>query len=70
MVNQNYFSQEECNYDCFLKYRNVSNYLDNVNYYVKDGKLYVYKPFVIYSIYDEEEYFTEDSYKFLIAKED
>ena len=70
LVNQNYFSQEECNYDCFLKYRNVSNYLDNVNYYVKDGKLYVYKPFVTYSIYDEEEYFTEDSYKFLIAKED
>ena len=70
LVNQNYFSQEECNYACFLKYRNVNNYLDNVNYYVKNAKLYVYKPFVIYSIYDEEEYFTEDSFKFLIAKED
>ncbi len=64
-----YYDERECDYDCFLTYREIDNYLDDVVYYVDNGKLIAYKAFVFYSIYGEEEYFKEDHFKFLIAKE-
>ncbi len=68
LLKNNYYVEEECNYKCFLKYREVDNYLDNISYYIKNGNLYAYRPFIIYSIFGEEEYFTEDSYKFLLVE--
>lgn len=68
LVSEGYFHQEECPYNTFLKFRGVTNYLDNVNYFVKDGDLVVYKPFVYTSIYDEEDYFEEDDFIFLIVE--
>ena len=65
-----YYDEKECNYDCFLKYREIDNYLDNVVYYVNNGKLIAYRPFIFYSIYGEEEYFKEDNFKFVVAKKE
>lgn len=68
LIEKEYFHIEECNYNCFLKYRDVSNYMDNVVYYVKDGDLIAYKPFVFHSLYGEENYFKEEDYKFMIVQ--
>lgn len=70
IVEEEYYSEEECSYSCFLKYRAVDDYLDDVSYYVKDGNLIAYKPFVFYSIYGEEEYFKDKHFEFLIVKKD
>ena len=42
--------------------------MDDVSYYIENGNLVVYKPFVFYSIFGEEEYFKEDDFKFMIVK--
>lgn len=61
---ENYFD-DECDYDgCFMDIRGIknNNYMENVNYYIKDGNLYVIKPFNIYSIYNEEEFFSTSDF--------
>ena len=68
LVKQKYYVKEECDYKCFLKYKGIKNYNDNINYYIKDGNLIVYKPFVFYSIFNDEEYFTIDKFEFLIVE--
>ena len=60
-LNKGYYSGE-CDYNCFLYFRGDKDYLDNIHYYIKNNKLYVYKAFNVYSIYDEEKYFTEDDF--------
>lgn len=67
LVKERYYATNECSYDCFLKYRGVTNYLDYVSYYIKDGKLIAYKTFIAHSIFGEEEYFTDEDFEFEIA---
>lgn len=52
----------ECDYNCFLYFRGDKDYLDDIYYYIKNNKLYVYKAFNVYSVYDEENYFTENDF--------
>ena len=61
-----YLVPQQCDYQCFLNWRGVDNYMDNVYYYVKNGKLVAYKAFTIYSVFGEEDYFTDSSYEFNI----
>ncbi len=68
VTEKGYVEEEECDYECFLKYKEVDDYLDDVSYYIENGNLVVYKPFVFYSIFGEEEYFKEDDFKFMIVK--
>ena len=70
LVKEGYYIPEECDYKCFLGYRDVSNYLDNVNYYVKNGNLIAYRPFVFYSIFGDEEYFEAKHFEFLLVETD
>ncbi len=65
-VKKGYLDKNECNYKCFLEMRNITNYLDNVNYYIEEGSLVVYKAYDVYSIYGEEEYYTRNDFKFII----
>lgn len=69
IVKQGYYTSSECSYECFLKWRGVTNYLDDVSLYVKEGKLVAYKTFVAHSMFGEEEYFNDESFEFLIANE-
>lgn len=56
-----------CDYNtCFLNLRGISNYIDNANYYIENGKLVVYKAYNVYSSYKEEEYYTRNDFKFVI----
>lgn len=68
IVADGYYHANECNYECFLNYRNVQNYMDNVSYYVKDGNLIAYKPFIFFSIYGEEDYFKDEDFQFLLVE--
>ena len=70
IVEEKYYVEDECSYNCFLKYREVSNYLDRVVYYIDKGNLYVYKPFVFNSIFGEEDFFKEKHFKILIVKKE
>ena len=66
IVNKGYYHREECDYDCFLLYRGIEDYLSDISYYVRDGNLIVFKPFQPYSIFGEEEYFTDKSFEIFI----
>lgn len=68
LVNEEYYHSNECNYNCFLSYRGVDDYMENVSYYVKNGDLIAYRPFTIYSIYGEEEYFEDEDYEFVLVQ--
>lgn len=66
-VYKGYLVEQECDYECFLGWRGVEEYMDYVYYYIENGKLIAYRPFTIYSVYGEENFFTEDDYAFYIA---
>ncbi len=70
ILKEGYQEEEECDYECFLEFREVENYLDDVVFYVSHGKLYAFKPFSFYSVKGEEEYFTEEHFRFLIEKQE
>lgn len=69
-VNKGFLIEQECDYNCFLSWRGIENenYLDSVYYYVENGSLLAYRPFNVYSVYGEEEFYTEESYAFSITK--
>ncbi len=66
-VSKNYYGGE-CDYNCFLYFRGDKPYLDGIHYYMKDSKLYVYKEFNIYSVYDEENYFKESDFLIQVSE--
>ncbi len=68
LVRDNYYHSAECDYSCFLKYREIDNVLDNVVFYIKSGKLIAYRPFIFMSIYGEEEYFEDKDFEFTITE--
>lgn len=68
IIEEKYYSSNECSYECFLKYRGIDKYLDYVSYYVRDGELIAFKTFIAHSIFGEEEYFNDKSFEFEISK--
>ena len=66
-IKESYLDADECDYECFLEYREVDDYMDNISYYVDNGKLIVFKPFSFYSVFNEEDYFKEEDFKFVIS---
>ena len=68
-VAEGYLVKEECDMACFLKYREMNGYMENLNYFIKDSKLYIYKPFQVYSIFGEEDFYKDSDFEFLIAHE-
>lgn len=69
-VSKGFLVEQECDYNCFLSWRGIENgnYLESVYYYVENGSLVAYRPFNIYSVYEEEEFYSEKSYAFSITK--
>lgn len=57
---------QECNYECFLKWREVENYLDDIFYYIKDDSLTAYRGFYTTSIYGDDIYYSLGSHQFKI----
>ena len=65
-ISNGYIVKEECDYKCYITWRGITDYIDKVEYYVDDNKLYAYKEFNPYSIYEEEDYYNLDSFMFYI----
>lgn len=66
-IQEGYLTAKECNYECFLKYREVTNYLDNVEYYINNKNLVAYRSFATKSIFSEEEFYKEETFAFQIT---
>ena len=63
-----YFTEAECNYDCFLDLRGIDSYSDNVFLYVVNNELHFYRPFAIYSRYEDEQFYRHEDFLFEIDK--
>lgn len=63
LVNKSIINKNECDYNCFLESRDIKsdNYTDNVEYFIRDGKLIIFKPMVFIPLYDGEE--LDDEFK-------
>lgn len=59
LLDENIYNNE-CDFErCFLGLREIKgDFGKGVSYYIKNGNLYAIKTFNIYSVYDEEKYFT------------
>ena len=55
LVSNNSINSNECDFNCFYNNREFTNDLDDAEYYVKEGKLFVYKPYVHYSLDNNDE---------------
>ena len=63
LVEKYYIDEDECNYSCFLDSREFNDENNKEEYYVKNGKLYAFKPYTFIST-DEEQKIV---YKFKIS---
>ncbi|MBO5414681.1 MAG: hypothetical protein J6A17_03530 [Bacilli bacterium] len=69
LVNNKFYTERQCNYKCFLKNRGISdNYVNSTSYYIDKGSLTAFKYFYIYSDYEEEKYFKNTNYQFIIIE--
>ncbi len=67
LVDKKYFSESACDFSCFLDSKGVIDFLLDNHYYIRDNHLEVYKYFNIFTEYKEQNYFTEDSFRFVIT---
>lgn len=49
LVNNESINEHECDYDCFIKSRGFQSGVEDNEYYIRDGKLVVYKPYIFMS---------------------
>lgn len=66
-IKEGYITAKECDYQCFLNLRDIKNYLDEATYYIKNGELIVYRPFVIHSILGEEQYYAKTTFEYQVT---
>ncbi len=71
LVKKKYYTEKECDYNCFLKNRGLNtNYLNGTSLYVKDNSLILFKYFFTVSKYHEEEFFKDNNYELVVKKAD
>ena len=59
LVDNKILSINECNYNCYIKDRNIDNYLDGIELYIRDGNLIVFKPMTFIPLYEDEKIIKE-----------
>lgn len=67
LVFQEKINEQVCNLECFLQRRGFLGYMQDVNYYIDNGKLIVYKPFIINTSSWEYEYFKDCDFSFEVV---
>ncbi len=67
LVNNNYFTEEQCDFATFLESKNVEELLEDNHYYINNNHLELYKYFNIFTDYQEENYFNEKSFHFIVT---
>jgi len=68
LVDEGYFTEDECDFQCFIDSKGIVDFMEDNSYYIHDGRLELYKSFNIYSPYHEENYFTEESFHFVVKE--
>lgn len=63
-----YFLESDCNYQCFLNSREVTSYEDNLHLFVVNDQLMYYRPFNIFSRWNEEDFYRYEDFLFEIRK--
>lgn len=66
LVTDNKIDSAKCNLDCFISKRGFLGYMVDLNYYVKNKHLIVYKPFLIATSNNEYNYFKDTDFLFEI----
>ncbi len=66
VVVEGYVDSNYCDYSCFLKWRGVSNYLDDTQLYIENRGLIAFRGFLTESVFGEENYFQDKDFKFEI----
>lgn len=66
VVKEGYIDSNYCDYNCFLKWRGVSNYLDDVELYIENRGLIAFRGFLTESVFGEENYYKSSDFKFEI----
>lgn len=55
LVGSAVIDEKECNYDCFIQARNFEPGTEDNEYYVRNGKLVVFKPYIFMTSTDSDE---------------
>lgn len=63
-TNEGYIEKNECDYECYLSIRMIEPLIDNVELYLSDNGLVVYKSFNIYSEYEDHVIFEKEDFIF------
>ncbi len=66
LLDHNYINGSKCDFNCFIYNCNFQDYLEDNSFYIEDNHLILYKYFDINNKYKYAEFFTEDSYRFLV----
>lgn len=61
-----YFLESDCNYQCFLNNREITSYQDNLHLFVLNDQLMYYRPFNIFSRWNEEDFYRYEDFLFEI----
>ena len=67
LIDKKYFTEEQYDFRSFLENKNIDNLLENNSYYINNNHLELYKYFNIFSEYEEESYFDEKSFHFIVT---
>ena len=69
VIKKGYYTSNECDYNCFLNNRKITdNYIDGMAYCIENGSLVGYRDFRFESDYGEEDYFFEEDHRFVIKE--
>lgn len=55
LVKENIIDSSQCDYNCFINGREFNSDLQDVQFYVRDGNLIAFKPYVTFSYHEESE---------------
>lgn len=66
VIKEKYVDPNYCDYNCFLSWRNVDDYLSGAELYIENNALIVFRGFKVESVFGEENYFQNKDFKFKI----
>lgn len=64
-VEQGFVLGTECDFACFLERREIDDYIEDAHLFVKNKQLMYYRPFVVYTVMGEENYYEKIGEDFL-----
>lgn len=65
-IDKYYLNKDECNYDCFLKRREINSYDENNHLYVENNKLKFFHGFMIFSNLGEEKFYKNINFLYTV----